>query len=131
MTLKPIVSVKIYVCIEIENEDKWEQNQQKLLEMALQQFPRSSSERWDKIAKCVPGKTKVPAAIFIMLNRRVALKCLCRINDHFPSYQLLMGLCGNHLCSTLKTIKQPFIKQFCSEAKFRFSSSEKNFFFIF
>ncbi|CAK8679390.1 unnamed protein product [Clavelina lepadiformis] len=38
--------------------DAWEQSQQKLLEMALTQFPKSSAERWDKIAKCVPGKSK-------------------------------------------------------------------------
>ncbi|XP_037131391.1 dnaJ homolog subfamily C member 1 [Syngnathus acus] len=36
----------------------WTQNQQKLLEMALQQFPRGSVERWDRIAKVVPGKSK-------------------------------------------------------------------------
>ncbi|XP_077579930.1 dnaJ homolog subfamily C member 1 [Stigmatopora nigra] len=36
----------------------WTQNQQKLLEMALQQFPRGSPERWDRIAKVVPGKSK-------------------------------------------------------------------------
>uniref|UniRef100_A0A672SMK9 DnaJ homolog subfamily C member 1 n=1 Tax=Sinocyclocheilus grahami TaxID=75366 RepID=A0A672SMK9_SINGR len=39
-------------------EDVWTQNQQKLLELALQQFPRGTTERWDKIAKVVPGKTK-------------------------------------------------------------------------
>lgn len=37
----------------------WTQNQQKLLELALQQFPRGTTERWDRIAKVVPGKTKV------------------------------------------------------------------------
>ncbi|XP_077415876.1 dnaJ homolog subfamily C member 1 [Vanacampus margaritifer] len=36
----------------------WSQNQQKLLELALQQFPRGSAERWDRIAKVVPDKTK-------------------------------------------------------------------------
>ncbi|XP_042370782.1 dnaJ homolog subfamily C member 1-like, partial [Plectropomus leopardus] len=36
----------------------WTQNQQKLLELALQQFPRGTTERWDRIAKIVPGKTK-------------------------------------------------------------------------
>lgn len=40
-------------------EELWTQNQQKLLEQALQQYPRGTSERWDKIAKVVPGKTKV------------------------------------------------------------------------
>ncbi|XP_061878876.1 dnaJ homolog subfamily C member 1 [Entelurus aequoreus] len=36
----------------------WTQNQQKLLELALQQFPRGTAERWDCIAKVVPGKSK-------------------------------------------------------------------------
>lgn len=39
--------------------EPWTQNQQKLLELALQQYPRGSSDRWDKIAKCVPSKSKV------------------------------------------------------------------------
>ncbi|XP_035401114.1 dnaJ homolog subfamily C member 1 [Cygnus atratus] len=39
-------------------EDLWTQNQQKLLEMALQQYPKGTTDRWDKIAKCVPGKSK-------------------------------------------------------------------------
>uniref|UniRef100_A0A673FP43 DnaJ homolog subfamily C member 1 n=1 Tax=Sinocyclocheilus rhinocerous TaxID=307959 RepID=A0A673FP43_9TELE len=39
-------------------EDVWTQNQQRLLELALQQYPRGATERWDKIAKVVPGKTK-------------------------------------------------------------------------
>ena len=47
-----------------ENREKadpaaWTQNQQKLLELALQQFPRGTAERWDRIAKVVPGKNKV------------------------------------------------------------------------
>ncbi|XP_056266454.1 dnaJ homolog subfamily C member 1 [Pseudoliparis swirei] len=36
----------------------WTQNQQKQLELALQQLPRGTAERWDRIAKLVPGKTK-------------------------------------------------------------------------
>ncbi|KAK1172069.1 hypothetical protein AOXY_G4551 [Acipenser oxyrinchus oxyrinchus] len=39
-------------------EEVWTQNQQKLLELALQQYPKGTAERWDKIAKCVPGKSK-------------------------------------------------------------------------
>ncbi|KAM4028263.1 dnaJ homolog subfamily C member 1 [Anomaloglossus baeobatrachus] len=39
-------------------EDIWTQNQQKLLELALQQYPKGTAERWDKISKCVPGKSK-------------------------------------------------------------------------
>ncbi|KAL8165083.1 UNVERIFIED_CONTAM: hypothetical protein K2H54_027369 [Gekko kuhli] len=40
------------------SEDLWTQNQQKLLELALQQYPKGTAERWDKIAKYVPGKSK-------------------------------------------------------------------------
>ncbi|XP_053119398.1 dnaJ homolog subfamily C member 1 isoform X2 [Hemicordylus capensis] len=40
------------------SEDLWTQNQQKLLELALQQYPKGTAERWDKIAKHVPGKSK-------------------------------------------------------------------------
>ncbi|XP_051990069.1 dnaJ homolog subfamily C member 1-like [Xyrauchen texanus] len=40
------------------SDDVWTQNQQKLLELALQQYPRGTTERWDRIAKAVPGKTK-------------------------------------------------------------------------
>ncbi|KAG7455549.1 hypothetical protein MATL_G00257840 [Megalops atlanticus] len=36
----------------------WTQNQQRLLELALQQYPRGTPERWDMIAKVVPGKSK-------------------------------------------------------------------------
>lgn len=40
-------------------DEVWTQNQQRLLELALQQYPRGTAERWDKIAKVVPGKNKV------------------------------------------------------------------------
>ncbi|XP_004691354.1 PREDICTED: dnaJ homolog subfamily C member 1 [Condylura cristata] len=39
-------------------EEPWTQSQQKLLELALQQYPKGASDRWDKIAKCVPSKSK-------------------------------------------------------------------------
>lgn len=37
----------------------WSQNQQKQLELALQQFPKTVADRWTCIAQAVPGKTKV------------------------------------------------------------------------
>lgn len=43
-------------------EEPWTQTQQKLLELALQQYPKGASDRWDKIAKCVPSKSKVGEA---------------------------------------------------------------------
>ncbi|KAK1790144.1 hypothetical protein P4O66_014066 [Electrophorus voltai] len=39
-------------------DDVWTQSQQRLLELALQQYPRGTAERWDRIAKVVPGKSK-------------------------------------------------------------------------
>uniref|UniRef100_A0A8C6UNA5 DnaJ (Hsp40) homolog, subfamily C, member 1 n=1 Tax=Neogobius melanostomus TaxID=47308 RepID=A0A8C6UNA5_9GOBI len=36
----------------------WTQNQQRLLEAALQQFPRGTAERWTRIAGAVPGRSK-------------------------------------------------------------------------
>ena len=52
-----LLNALVFMILDVE--DKWEQSQQKLLEMALQQYPKSTPERWDKIATCVPGKTKV------------------------------------------------------------------------
>ncbi|KAJ8878496.1 hypothetical protein PR048_019074 [Dryococelus australis] len=41
-------------------EDTWSQQQQKALEIALVKFPKGGAlDRWEKIAKCVPGKSRV------------------------------------------------------------------------
>ncbi|VDM37242.1 unnamed protein product [Toxocara canis] len=36
----------------------WSQHDQRLFETALQQFPKGTADRWDKIVNCVPNKTK-------------------------------------------------------------------------
>jgi hypothetical protein len=36
----------------------WSQMQQEALEKALQKYTKGVDERWEKIANCVPGKTK-------------------------------------------------------------------------
>ena len=41
-----------------QEEDVWSQDQQKSLELALSHFPKGTSERWDRIATKVEGKTK-------------------------------------------------------------------------
>lgn len=42
------------------NDSSWTQTQQKTLENALIKYPKGITEnRWEKIAKCVPNKTKV------------------------------------------------------------------------
>lgn len=48
------------------DENVWTQIQQKALENALVKFPKGSTEnRWEKISKCVPNKTKVSITIEI------------------------------------------------------------------
>ena len=45
---------------DVEVKDtSWSQNQQKLLEWALNKFPKGTEERWDKVAEHIPGKNKV------------------------------------------------------------------------
>lgn len=40
-------------------ETNWSQPQQQLLEVAIVKYPKSvSTDRWVKIAACIPGKTK-------------------------------------------------------------------------
>ncbi|XP_049877394.1 dnaJ homolog subfamily C member 2 [Pectinophora gossypiella] len=40
-------------------EDRpWTKTEQELLEQAMKTFPSSTSERWDKIADCIPNRTK-------------------------------------------------------------------------
>ncbi|VDK72574.1 unnamed protein product [Litomosoides sigmodontis] len=36
----------------------WSNYDQRLFETALQEFPKGTADRWDKIANCVPNKTK-------------------------------------------------------------------------
>jgi DnaJ family protein C protein 1 len=43
---------------QVAGQDGWTQTQQKALEAALQQFPKGTAERWDRIASKVSGKTK-------------------------------------------------------------------------
>ncbi|XP_013370857.1 PREDICTED: dnaJ homolog subfamily C member 1 [Chinchilla lanigera] len=43
---------------EQRRERPWTQGQQRLLELALQQYPRGAADRWDRIARCVPAKSK-------------------------------------------------------------------------
>nr|XP_023866005.1 dnaJ homolog subfamily C member 1 isoform X2 [Salvelinus alpinus] len=55
-------------------DDVWTQNQQKLLELALQQYPRGTTERWDWIAKVVPGKRKEECMIRYKILAELVLK---------------------------------------------------------
>ena len=43
---------------EVIPEDPWSQAQQKAFETAIKQFPKGATERWERIANKVPGKTK-------------------------------------------------------------------------
>ncbi|XP_060589388.1 LOW QUALITY PROTEIN: dnaJ homolog subfamily C member 1-like [Ruditapes philippinarum] len=39
--------------------EAWSQNQQVILEWALKQYPKTTEQRWEKIAEHIPGKNKV------------------------------------------------------------------------
>jgi DnaJ family protein C protein 1 len=46
------------------SETEWSQIQQKALEAALTKYPKgANTDRWEKVAKCVPGKSKVRCAV--------------------------------------------------------------------
>jgi hypothetical protein len=42
-----------------DTSTSWSRYQQKQLEWALVQYPKFAKERWENIAKAVPGKSKV------------------------------------------------------------------------
>ncbi|VDP87325.1 unnamed protein product [Echinostoma caproni] len=51
---------------QLENEDisdGWTQVEQKQLEVAIRSIPKGTPERWDRIADCVPSKSKVGLVI--------------------------------------------------------------------
>ena len=52
----------------------WSQNQQKILEWTLTQYPKGTSERWDKIAEHIPGKTKVRIFFFMYMFKTFTRK---------------------------------------------------------
>ncbi|CAG9564343.1 unnamed protein product [Danaus chrysippus] len=43
---------------ESKEEKPWTKTEQELLEQAIKTFPVSTSERWDKIAECIPNRSK-------------------------------------------------------------------------
>lgn len=47
------------VDINLGADELWSVIQQKSLEKALKQFPKGTDQRWDKIARFVPEKSKV------------------------------------------------------------------------
>lgn len=52
-------STNVPQTIKTDTNEIWTQVQQRALELALAHFPRGTDERWEKIAKCVPDKSKV------------------------------------------------------------------------
>ena len=45
-----------------DSKEEWTQNQQKIFEWGLSNFPKGTAERWEKIAEHIPGKDKVSRA---------------------------------------------------------------------
>lgn len=49
---------------EADGVKKWDQVQQRALEEALAKYPKGCTERWERVANCVPNKTKVITGIY-------------------------------------------------------------------
>ena len=58
----------------------WNQKQQKALETALAQYPKGSLERWERIAKVVPDKTKVIKNSLSLKRKSVSYGFIIRRN---------------------------------------------------
>lgn len=43
---------------DVDNALMWTQQQQRLLEAALIQYPKGTTDRWDRVAESIPGKSK-------------------------------------------------------------------------
>lgn len=71
-TVEPITQepkkIKTRATEDVESsENSWTQVQQKALENALIKIPKGSTDnRWEKISKCVPDKTKVSRTVKII-----------------------------------------------------------------
>jgi DnaJ family protein C protein 2 len=44
--------------VKVKQEVAWTTTEQQLLEQALKTYPASTPERWDKIAECIPNRSK-------------------------------------------------------------------------
>ena len=49
------------------SSDTWTQNQQKIFEWGLTQYPRGVEDRWGKIAEHIPGKSKVGVNLVLQM----------------------------------------------------------------
>ena len=56
--------------------DGWTQIEQKQLEVAIRSIPKGVPERWDRIADCVPTKTKVSYSGFMFFKCSKDFSCL-------------------------------------------------------
>ncbi|KAA0183643.1 DnaJ subfamily C member 1 [Fasciolopsis buskii] len=56
-----------------ETSDGWNQIEQKQLEVAIRSIPKGTPERWDRIADCIPSKSKIE-----IMNRVKHLSTLVR-----------------------------------------------------
>ncbi|XP_050527668.1 dnaJ homolog subfamily C member 1 isoform X2 [Daktulosphaira vitifoliae] len=63
-------------------DSAWNQIQQKSLESALTKYPKGSTEnRWEKIAKCVPDKTKIIYELLCHYTHLIFEECMARYKE--------------------------------------------------
>lgn len=64
-----------------DNDISWSQNQQKILESTIKQYPKGTDQRWEKIAEHIPGKSKVINSIECSLV--VSASCFLHTREHY------------------------------------------------
>uniref|UniRef100_A0A0B6Z509 Myb-like domain-containing protein n=1 Tax=Arion vulgaris TaxID=1028688 RepID=A0A0B6Z509_9EUPU len=70
----------------VTKKESWTQNQQKIFEWALKQYPKGTDKRWDQIAEHIPGKSKEDCiSRFKMLAELVTKRKKTDIQDVKPS----------------------------------------------
>lgn len=80
------------------NPAPWAADEQKLLEQAMRTYPASQADRWDKIAECLPARSKKDCMkrykVRIGCNYRKDVMCFAQINVYlilFTTY--MVALC--------------------------------------
>jgi len=87
------------------NPAPWTAEEQKLLEQAMRTYPASDPDRWDKIAECIPCRSKKDC----MKRYKVGIHCI--ILAHVVRCMLLLSQFCPSLCVSVKLVVYTWIVQ--------------------